>query len=138
MEARLDIPERTAVGNERKARLAALFIAAVIAITAITPLETHSQHPHNYIIGLAVMPTMIAWLIVRERPAPRGPALFRGVSLVLALVGAGGLGLLLAAVHLRGFVAETVGAGRFPIQSGVYLVAGLLGLTGSVLFASGD
>ena len=118
------------------ARLAALFIAAVIAITAITPLATHSLHPRDYIFTLAVMPTFIAWLVVRERPSARGPALFRGASVVLALVGAGGLGLLFAAGPLRGFVAEAVEAARFPIQSGLYLLAGLLGLIGSVMRAS--
>jgi hypothetical protein len=134
----VDASEQSATGKEQKARLAALFIAAVLAITLITPIETHSQHPGNYIMGGAVVPALIAWLIVRERPARQGLAVFRGVSLVLALIGLGGLALLLAAGQLSGFIGETVGAARFPMQSGAYLIAGLLGVGGSVLFATGD
>jgi hypothetical protein len=138
LEVGVDTPEQSATGKEQNARLAGLFIAAVVAIMLITPIETHSQHPGNYIMSGAIMPTLIAWLIVRERPARQGLALFRGVSLVLALIGLGGLGLLLAAGHLSGFVAETVGSARFTMQSGAYLVAGLLGLGASVLFAPDD
>lgn len=138
LEAGLDTPKRSSFDKEQKARLAALFIVAVLAIMSMTPLETHSQHPGDYMLVSAVMPAVIAWLFVRERPARRAPALLRGVSLVLALVGAGGLALFLAAGQLHGFAAETVGLARFPIQAGVYFVAGLLGLAGSVLFAPGD
>jgi len=130
----LDRPEQSAAGKEQKARLAALFIAAVVAIMLITPLETHSQHPRYYILSGAIVPTVIAWLIVRERPARQGLALFRGVSLMLALIGIGGLGMFLAAGRLSGFLRETVESGRFVIQAGAYLVFGLLGLTGSFLF----
>ena len=91
LEAGLDTPKRSSFDKEQKARLAALFIVAVLAIMSMTPLETHSQHPGDYMLVSAVMPAVIAWLFVRERPARRGPALLRGVSLVLALVGAGGL-----------------------------------------------
>jgi hypothetical protein len=137
-EVALDMGERSAIGKEQKARLAALYIAAVVAIMAITPLATHSQHPSWYIMSFAVLPTAIAWLVVRERPARRGPALFRGISIVIALVGLGGLALLLTGGHGSGFVADTVAAARFPIQSGVYFAAGLLGVAGSVLFAPDD
>jgi hypothetical protein len=134
----LDTPEQSAVRNEQTVRLAALFIVAVLAIMAITPLETHSQHPRWYIESFAALPTAIAWVVVRKRPERRGLALFRGGSMVVALVGLGGLALFLTGNHGTGFVGETVAAARFPIQSAVYFVAGLLGVAGSVLLAPED
>lgn len=131
----METGEQSPFKNEQTARLAALYIAAVLAIMAITPLETHSQHPAWYIMSFAVLPTVIAWLIVRERPERRGPALFRGISLVIALIGLGGLALFLTGKHGTGFVGDTVALARFPIQSAVYLIAGLIGVAGSVLFA---
>jgi hypothetical protein len=134
----LETGEQSPFRNEQLVRLAAIFIAAVLAIMAITPLATHSQHPRWYIESFALVPTVIAWLIVRKQPGRRGPALFRGVSLVIALIGLGGLTMFLTGKHGTGFVGDTVATARFPIQSAVYFVAGLLGVAGSVLFASED
>jgi glucan phosphoethanolaminetransferase (alkaline phosphatase superfamily) len=134
----VDRSKQAPAGKEQKARFAAVLVASVLAITLLTPVETHSQHPSYYIMTAAILPAAIAWLIIRERPERQELAVFRGVSVVLALVGLGGLGLFLAAGHLSGFVAETVLSGRFRIQAGAYFVAGLLGLGGSVLFAPDD
>ncbi len=138
VEVALEAGERSPIRNEQTARLAALFIAAVLAVMAITPFTTHSQHPRWYIESFAFVPTVIAWLIVRKQPERRGPALFRGTSLVVALIGLGGLALFLTGKHSSGFVGDTVALARFPIQSAVYFVAGLIGVAASVLFAPDD
>ena len=131
----METGEQSPFKNEQTVRLAALFIAAVLAVMAITPLETHSQHPRWYIESFSALPAAIAWLAVRKRPERRGPALFRGISLVIAQIGLGGLALFLTGKHGTGFVGDTVALARFPIQSAVYLIAGLIGVAGSVLFA---
>src|SRR4051812_2821192 len=138
VEVALDTEEQSPIRNEQTARLAVLFIAAVLAVMAITPLTTHSQHPRWYIESFSALPTAIAWLVVRKQPERRGPALFKGISLVVALIGLGGLALFLTGKHGSGFVGDTVALARFPIQSAVYFVAGLIGVAASVLYAPED
>ena len=133
----MDNPEQTAAASEQKTRFAALYLAAVVAIVFILPLETHGD-PYFYVLALAGVVAGIAWLVVRQRPERQGPALFRGVALVLALIGLGGLGLHMIAGQTGGMIKETAETVRFTIQSGGYACAGLLGLLGSVLFAAND
>ncbi len=133
----MDNPEQPAAASEQKTRFAALYIAAVVAITFILPLEFHGD-PYFYVLALAGVAAGVAWLAVRQRPERQGPALFRGVALVLALVGLGGLGLHLIAGQTSGMIRETAETFRFTIQSGAYACAGLLGLFGSIQFAADD
>jgi hypothetical protein len=81
---------------------------------------------------------LIAWLVVRERPLNQGAAYFRGMSLALALVGAGGLALLAVAGRTSGLIRETIETARFPTQAGAYLGIGLVGLIASFVFSRGD
>ena len=133
----MDNPEQTTAASEQKTRFAALYLAAVVAIVVILPLQSHGD-PYFYVLALAGVAAGVAWLVVRQRPERQGPALFRGVALVLALVGLGGLGLHMIAGQTGGMVREIADTGRFAIQAGAYACAGLLGLLGSIQFAADD
>ena len=134
----MDRPRQSVSGKDQKARLGATIFASVVAVTLIAPLETHSQQPGNHILAASILPAGVAWLAVREQPVEQGMAMFRGVMLVLTMVGLGGLGLMLDAAHLHGFFREAAESPRLPWQAGVYLVAGLVGLAGSFLFDDED
>jgi glucan phosphoethanolaminetransferase (alkaline phosphatase superfamily) len=138
MEGRLDSPEQPAAGNGQGERFGLAYLAAVVAIVVIMPVEFHGRYPYYNVLAVGLVPAVLAWLIVRKRPARQGLAAFRGASLVLALVGLGGLGLLAVAEQTSGMTRETIENGRFPIQAGAYLVAGFLGLAGSFLFGQDD
>jgi hypothetical protein len=128
---------RVGVDNPRT-RFGAVFAASVAAITFMVPLEYHGNgHPwevNNVVLPSSLIPALIAWLVIRKRPAREGPALLRGVALTFALVGAGGFGLLPFADLTGGWTREMVESVRFPIQAKIYLAVGFVGVIASFLF----
>lgn len=134
----MDSPKRFAPGNGQRERFGAVYLAAVVAIVAIMPVEFQGRYHYYDVLAVGLVPAVIAWLIVRERPTRQGVAAFRGASLVLVLVGLGSLALFAFAQHTSGVTRETIETARFPVQAGAYLVAGLLGLAGSFLFGQDD
>jgi hypothetical protein len=133
--------------KQSAARFAAAYVAAGVAITLMVPPIFHGRpyapsysasHPRDYVLAAALVPAVIAWLIIRRRPSRQEPAYFRGAMLALALVGAGGLALLTISGRLSGLTLQIVQSGRFTTQAEIYVGIGVFGLLASLLFKDGD
>ena len=122
-------------GKDLKARAAAMFIVAVIAIVLIMPLERPGSHRSSNTLALAALPAAVAWLTIKDGPQSQGLAFLRGGSVALALVGAGALVLLAFPGHIGGLFSETAAAPGFGAWAVAYLGAGLVGVLASIFFA---
>lgn len=119
--------------------MAASVVAAVIAIVLIMPVARYHSPPHYYYVDyLGFVPATAAWLLAWKMPGSHALASFRTVMLTIALVGAGGLGLLAASELTSPWIKETVESARFLPQALAYIFVGMLGFTGSSLFAGDE
>ena len=135
--------QRPAVARPRPfVRLVGCYVISVVAITFLVPLEFRGNgHPtwvKDRVEALALIPEFLAWLVILTRPAREDPALIRGAFLAVGFVGAGALALLAYADQMSRPAREMIVSARLPIQAKAYLVLGILGLIGSVLFSPAE
>jgi hypothetical protein len=132
--------ERPPVTRSRPfARLVGCYVISVVAITFLVPSEFHGNgHPtwiKDRVEAMALIPALLAWLLILKRPVREDPALVRGAFLAVGFVGAGALALLPYADQMSGPVREMIESARFPVQAKLYLALGFIGLIGSFLFS---
>ena len=121
--------------KDQKERIGVAVIAAVCATVFIMPIaRSHGPRHFYYVTAIALVPAIIAWLLVRNSPARQGPVVFRAAMLAIALVGAGGLALHAVSGQTFAWIEEAVESPGFTIWAGAYLALGVLGLIGSLLF----
>lgn len=122
--------------REQAQRFAAAVIASVIAVTLILPIGgmLHSPHNREAYIQIALLPAAAAWLIAGKPIGSQQMAMFRTAMLAIALVGAGGLGLLAVSGMTSPWIQETVTSRQFIPQALIYIAVGGAGMIGSSLF----
>jgi hypothetical protein len=135
----MDWTERLVGHDSPKTRFGALFLTSGVATVLLMPIWGQGIAGtggalRTTSLVIALIPALIAWLAVRKRPARQGPALLRGVSLILALVGAGALGLLGADGKANAWITAMTETRGFASKAAVYLAIGLFGLAASFLF----
>lgn len=124
------------VWKDQKERLAAAVIAAVCATVFIMPIERAHGPRHAYdVTAVALVPAVLAWLMVRTSRTRQGVALFRGSMLAIAFVGAGGLVLQAMSGRSFAWIEETVESPGFTLWAEAYVAVGLLGALVSLVFA---
>lgn len=122
--------------KDQKERIGTAAIAAVCATVFIMPIaRSHGPRHFYYVTAIALVPAIIAWLLVRNSRARQGPVVFRAAMLAIAFVGAGGLALRAVSSQTFAWIEEAVESPGFTIWAGAYLAVGLLGAIGSMLFA---
>ena len=121
--------------KDQKERIGLAVIAAVCATVFIMPIaRSHGPRHFYYVTAIALVPAIIAWLLVRNSPGRQGPVVFRAAMLAIALVGAGGLALHAVSGQTSAWIEEAVESPGFTTWAGAYLAIGLLGAIGSMLF----
>jgi hypothetical protein len=125
--------------KQQAQRFALAVIAAVFAVVFIMPLAMHHTfHGREDVMRLALVPAVVAWLLVWKMPGSHALASFRTVMLSIALVGAGGLGLHAVPELASPWIKETVESARFLPQAVVYIGLGVVGFIGSWLIGADE
>jgi hypothetical protein len=126
--------------KEQAQRFAIAVVASVIAVTLILPFGGMHNSPHSRddYIRIALLPAAAAWLIVWRTPGSHGIAMFRTAMLAIALVGAGGLGLLAVSGTTSPWIEETVKSPQFLPQALVYIGLGAFGVIVTAFFSGND
>jgi len=121
--------------KDQKERIGVAVIAAVCATVFIMPIERiHRPRHYYYVTAIALVPALIAWLLVRNSPGRQGPVVFRATMLAIAFVGAGGLALHAVSGQTFAWIEEAIESSGFTIWAVAYLAIGLLGAIGSMIF----
>jgi hypothetical protein len=107
-------------------RFVALYVVSFVSMGLAEP-----HRDNAFVAGGAVVPAIIAWLLVRKKPAGLTRALVRGASIVLIIAGFAALG----SVPLGENIENVTGAGGLALTSWAYalLGVGVIGLFGSLL-----
>jgi hypothetical protein len=121
--------------NDQTQRLASAVIAAVCATVFIMPIErAHDPRHWYYVTAIALVPAVLAWLLVRTSRARQGVALLRAAMFAIVFVGAGGLALQAMSGRTFPWIEETVESPGFTLWAEAYLAVGLLGALVSLIF----
>src|SRR5689334_4886112 len=120
--------------KDQKERIGAAVITAVCAIVFIMPIARYHRPRHYYyVIEIALVPAVIAWLLIRNSQARQGLVVFRAAMLAIALVGTGGLALHAVSAQTFAWIQEAVESPGFTTWAEAYLAVGLTGAIGSMI-----